>query len=163
MTSPSKIPPFDPVELTRRLKSAAGTRAPLVMWMLGNYDELDRVLSVSRVNWLAFAGYVTDLGFVNAHGKSLSAQNVRQCWRRAKKAHAARPARLSPSKPLTPRASDPVPATPPTEPEPKFQFASLRNGGRGVSAEELRALGDPSAPADPNDPRWKTPPNPKPR
>lgn len=121
MNSPPKIPPFDPLELTRRLNAAAGTRAPLVMWMIENYDELDRVLSLARVNWLAFAGYVTELGFLNARGKSLSPQNVRQCWGRAKKTHAAQSARLTPSKSPTPRPVDPVPAPPPAE--PRFKVA----------------------------------------
>ncbi|MDD2861494.1 MAG: hypothetical protein PHI71_10570 [Acidiphilium sp.] len=165
MNSPPKIPPFDPLELTRRLNSAAGTRAPLVMWMIENHDELDRVLSLARVNWLAFAGYVTELGFLNARGKPLSPQNVRQCWGRAKKTHAAKSARLPPSKSSTPsstpRPVDPVPAPPPAE--PKFKFAKMRNGGRGVSPEELRELGDPSAPADPNDPRWCPQPGQKPK
>lgn len=164
MPASKKLPPLDPAELSRRITAANGTRAPLVVWMIENHDELERIIAVAHVNWDAVTEYVTGLGASNSRGQPLTKRNVRNCWLRAKKAvnknrTGKRPLAISATTPAIPPTNQ---ATQP-EPEPKFKFASLRNGGRGVSAEELRALGDPSAPADPNDPRWKTPPNPKPR
>lgn len=97
-----------------------------------------------------------------ANGHTLRPETVRSYWKRARliviKQRAATP---RPSFKF-PKPAPAAPESPSTPPEPKFKFAKMRNGGLGVSAEELRALGDPSAPADPNDPRWQIPSGSKP-
>lgn len=76
-------PRIDLDELAVALR-APGARAPLVVWMIEHHDELAAMLSRTRVNWASFCTYVDKQGFRNGRGQSLSPDNVRQCWKRAR-------------------------------------------------------------------------------
>ncbi len=76
-------PQIDLDELAVALR-APGAHAPLVVWMIEHHDELAAMLSRTRVNWAGFCAYVDKQGFRNGRGQSLSPDNVRQCWKRAR-------------------------------------------------------------------------------
>lgn len=120
MASPKKTRALDGTELTRRLMQSSGSRAPLVVWMIQNYDELRRIFHLTRVNWVTFAEYVTELGFVNARGRPLTPNNVMECWRRTKKAMGVAPRAKKKARPPD-QASSPAPAPAPVE--PRFKVA----------------------------------------
>ena len=149
--------------------SGHGARSPIVQWMVENHDEFAAAVAVAGVRWEKLAAYLAEHGLRTARGDIPSGETTRRCWMRARRMvarqrtphrRAATPASDPPGKPQgngpSPSAAgDPAPvAAPASAPKPRFEFASLRNEGRGVSDAERRALGDPTAPADPIDPRW---------
>lgn len=79
----NKQPQIDLDELALALR-APGARAPLVVWMIEHHDELAAMLTRTRVNWASFCVYVDRRGFRNARGQSLTPENVRHCWQRAR-------------------------------------------------------------------------------
>lgn len=139
------------------------SRTPLFRWMLDHHAEMATMIRRFGNSWGGMAEGFNELGIKARNDKPITPMLVRKTWESVCRYEAEHRRILAAS--AQPAAPPPPLATPssPETPEPKFKFAKLRNGGLGVSAEELRALGDPSAPADPNDPRWKTPPHPKPR
>ena len=134
--------------LNDALADAPGTRAPLVVWMIEHHDELITLFAKRRVNWARFCDYLGRQGMTNGRGEKLAPETVRQSWVRARAVVAKQRGSA--------RALSPAPAVtlaPASPPEPKFRPARMRNDGRGLSTEERRALGDPTVPADPSDPR----------
>lgn len=95
---------FDPAELSRRLTGQTGTRAPLVVWMIEHYAELEQIIAIHHVNWNTMTEYVSELGIKSAQGTPLKPNNVRACWGRAKKVVEQRAVKL---------ASAPVATQPP--------------------------------------------------
>jgi len=139
-----------------------GSRTPLFRWLLDHHAETTALLRRFGKNWAGMAEGFNELGIKSRNNKPITPMLVRKTWKsvcRYETEHRRALAAALQSEP--PPAQLPEPSPQPT-PEPKFKFAKMRNGGRGVSAEELRELGDPSAPADPNDPRWQIPPGSKP-
>lgn len=148
--------------------SGHGARSPIVQWMIANHDEFAAAVAVAGVRWEKVAAYLAEHGLRTARGGTPSGETTRRCWMRAR--------RLVAKQRTAPRRTSRPPAEPPSKTEgqpgpgpagspapaagtaagakPKFEFASMRNQGRGVSDAERRSLGDPTAPADPNDPRW---------
>ncbi len=112
MVSSKKLPVLDPAELYRRLSEKPGTRAPLVVWMVENYVELDRIISVARVNWQAVTEYLTDLGIRNARGTPLQKDNVRACWVRTQKIMAGQNRRPATRTQILPAQESQPPAEP---------------------------------------------------
>lgn len=134
--------------LSDELAEAPGTRAPLVVWMIEHHDQLATLFAMRRVNWARFCDYLGRHGMTNGRGGKLAPETVRHSWIRARAVVAKQriASRATSSVPVvtTPSASGS---------EPKFRPARMRNGGRGVSVEERRALGDPTVPAVPSDPQ----------
>ena len=157
--------------------SGHGARSPIVQWMVENHDEFAAALAATGVRWEKVAAYLADHGLRTVRGDIPTGETTRRCWTRARRLVARRRTRLRRAAPASVPAGrpgkpegdpspalpgDPAPVAAPAgaragavagAPKPRFEFARLRNNGRGVSAAERRALGDPTAPADPNDPR----------
>lgn len=138
--SDSASPTIDLDDLREHL-SRHGARSPIVQWMIENHDEFAATLEVTGVRWQKLAEYLAAHGLRTARGGIPSGETARRCWLRAR--HHVAKQKGAKRRPVTTAA----PADPATRPEPKFQFVRFRNEGRGVSAEERRALGDPTAPA----------------
>ncbi|MDD2859843.1 MAG: hypothetical protein PHI71_02090 [Acidiphilium sp.] len=139
-----------------------GSRTPLFRWLLDHHTETTALLRRFGKNWTGMAEGFNELGLKSRNNKPITPMLVRKTWDSVCRYEAEHRRALAAALPSVPPAPPPEPSPQPN-PEPKFKFAKMRNGGLGVSAEELRALGDPSAPADPNDPRWRIPPDPKPK
>lgn len=135
-------------------------RTPLFRWLLDHHAETAALIRRFGKNWVAIAAGLNEIGIATRNQKPVTAEPARRTWNAVDRYEAAHKRDRAAVATRLPPASVAPPENP--APEPKFKFASMRNGGRGVSAEELRALGDPSAPADPNDPRWRPPPSQKP-
>ncbi|HTW71369.1 MAG TPA: hypothetical protein VME47_15895 [Acetobacteraceae bacterium] len=134
--------------------------------LVENHDEFASAVAVAGVRWEKLAAYLAEHGLGTARGDIPSGETTRRCWMRARRlvakqrrsapasVPAAQPGRPE-GKPAPALPADPKPvAAPAGQPKPKFEFARLRNEGRGVSDAERRALGDPTAPVDPDDTRW---------
>jgi len=150
--------------------SGHGARSPIVQWMVENHDEFAAAVAVTGVRWEKVAAYLAKHGLRTARGEIPSGETTRRCWTRARHLVARQRTKQRPSAPASVPAGQPgkpaglpspaLPADPAPvaatadQPKPRFEFARLRNEGRGVSDAERRALGDPTAPADPNGPRW---------
>lgn len=151
-------------DLRNAMATSIGHRTPLMVWMITYHDEFAELVTIHRPDWAALSAYFANAGFKARDGAVLKPETTRTYWLRARRLVAKQrtTARRAAFKFPPPAQPTPAPSAAPTDnTEPKFKFAKLRNGGLGVSAEELRALGDPSAPADPNDPRWRLPPGTK--
>lgn len=153
------IPSLNIDDLREAMATSIGHRTPLMVWMITHHDEFAELVTIHRPDWAALSQYFADAGFKARDGAVLKAETTRTYWLRARRLVAKQRTTARRAAFRSPAPAQPAPA--PSEAnagttEPKFKLARMRNGGRGVSAEELRALGDPSAPADPNDPRWNT-------
>lgn len=159
-------PEIDIQKIGEAMSAGVRSRSPLMIWLIENHDEFAALLAKHGADWKGLAKQFSDAGLVSRSGNALTARTVETYWLRARR-HVAKQATArrkssggraaSPAEPSgkTTTAFEPAtPAEPAARPEPKFKPFKLRNEGRGVSDEERRALGDPTAPADPNDPRW---------
>jgi len=77
-------PTIDLAELDAAMHQAPGARAPLIVWMMDNHDDLVALFARRRVNWTRFCGYIAEHGFLNGKGEPLKPEAVRQCWKRAR-------------------------------------------------------------------------------
>jgi hypothetical protein len=85
MLNETSTPPIiDLAELDAAMHQAPGSRAPLIVWMMDNHDDLVALFARRRVNWTRFCGYIAEHGFLNGKGQPLKPEAVRQCWKRAR-------------------------------------------------------------------------------
>ena len=139
-------PDLDIEKLGAAMASGLRRRSPLMVWFIEHHDEFAALLDKHGAHWKGLAEHFAAAGLVSRTGQPLTPRTVENYWLRARRLVAKRRAE---GHPVTA-----APAGAPA-PEPKFEFVRLRNEGRGVSAAERRALGDPTAPADPDDPKWR--------
>jgi hypothetical protein len=151
---------------------AAGLRqrSPLMVWFIEHHDEFSALLDKHGADWKGLARHFAEMGLMSKAGKPLTPRTVENYWHRAQQQVAKKRVGHKATAP----ADQTMPAVgtafaAPAEggsnapavtvahagpAEPKFKPAKMRNEGRGVTDAERRALGDPTAPADPHDPRW---------
>ena len=132
-------PDLDIEKLGAAMASGLRRRSPLMVWFIEQHDEFDALLDKHGAHWKGLAEHFAAAGLVSRTGQPLTPRTVENYWLRARRLVAKRRAE---GRPVTA-----APASAPA-PEPKFEFVRLRNEGRGVSAAERHALGDPTAPAD---------------
>lgn len=160
-------PPTIDLDDFRAHMTAHSARAPIVQWMIRNYDEIAPILTGARVQWAAVAAYLAEHGFRNARGTSPSARNVQRAWGRARMIVARqntpkpRAGRKSPPATTTPEADNSAPAdqqagaTEPVPPgdapaTPKFKLARARDEHLWGPASKPPEAGATHAPQPPN-------------